>query len=127
MPYALSDKSAFASLLPAVAIVLGAVGIGRDHRVRYHWFPALLGDASYSIYLTHFLSLELVGVLWIRVFGDAASPEAAIGFAACSMIAVCAVAILAYRLIERPLLRVGHRMFVQHASIASVAHATDAR
>lgn len=115
VPYALSDRSAFASLLPAVAIVLGAVGIECDHRVRYHWFPALLGDASYSIYLTHFLSLELVRALWIRIFGNAASPEEAIGFATCSMIAVCAVAILAYRLIERPLLRVGHRMFVQHA------------
>lgn len=103
---------ALASMFPAGAILLGVVGLETDAGVRYHRLAALLGDSSYSIYLTHVFSLGLLRVIWPRVIGNNSAPGAAAAFAIVSMFVVCTVAVLTYRLIERPLLRWGQRLLL---------------
>ncbi|MEB1409556.1 acyltransferase (plasmid) [Xanthomonas campestris pv. campestris] len=77
------------------------------------WWPvsrwaAALGDASYSLYLTHVFVLSLSGRLWIAVAPTGTITMNAL-FLASSFIACCVVALLTYRFVERPLLDLGNR------------------
>jgi exopolysaccharide production protein ExoZ len=79
----------------ATSVVLGVLTLEpRIPRIR----PlALLGDASYSIYLTHLFVFGATRVIW---------KGGPYGFVVFSMAAVIAVSILSYRWIERPFLRI---------------------
>ncbi len=63
----------------------------------------MLGDASYSIYLTHIFTLGAVRLFWGKL-GIGASPLAAAIFACVAMVLVCVGAVVTYRLVEQPLL-----------------------
>jgi exopolysaccharide production protein ExoZ len=58
---------------------------------------SMLGDASYSIYLTHLFVFGVTRTIW---------KGGPIGFALFSMVAVIGVSFVSYRLIERPFLRI---------------------
>lgn len=60
----------------------------------------LLGDASYSIYLTHMFVLGAMGVIWRHIFPHA-SPPSAVLFIFIALIASPAMAWLCYRFIEQ--------------------------
>jgi exopolysaccharide production protein ExoZ len=65
-----------------------------------------LGDISYSMYLSHILTLSLLGRIWVA-FGYTGQPFlGAVGFWLAASAAVIAVSYLSYRLIERPLIHV---------------------
>jgi len=85
--------------IPAALVVAGAA-LNRGGTPRFAWPLAVLGDASYSLYLSHPFALRPLRDIWVRLIGEALPLEiylmVAIVVAACS-------AMLLYRLIERPM------------------------
>lgn len=94
--------------LPSCLIILGGVCLDKGTIGRATWkVPALLGDASYSIYLSHMFVLGAERYVW-KVFGltqDTAWHAA--GFALVGMAGVCVAGVLCYWYIEKPLLHFG--------------------
>ena len=89
-----------AQLLGSVAIVTGAVIWECQYGLPRWRALLLLGDASYSIYLVHLFAFGLTRELWKRVplhgiFGATA-------FGIVSMAMVVGIAVVTYRVIERP-------------------------
>ncbi len=86
--------------LPAALIVAGALGV--EPLLRHWRLPALLGDASYSIYLTHGIALAALknAVLFA---GGASGLTATIMFVIASCICSTVTGVAVYYLIEKPL------------------------
>ncbi len=82
---------------PAAALVLGAALLDR-HGVSASKYWVRLGDWSYSLYLTHLLSLVLVSKLW-RVLDLGLSPV----FLLIAVVFAIIIAGLTYRIVEAPL------------------------
>lgn len=87
--------------VPAALIVLGVLGA----RPLEGTWPALLlvGDASYSIYLTHLFGLTFLDIVWSRLPGVPGSALEVPVFFALSIALSLGVGIFAYRLAEQPL------------------------
>jgi exopolysaccharide production protein ExoZ len=82
-----------------VAIVLLAI-VAEEHRSGALAGLERLGDASYSIYLFHFLVIAAVGRVWLTMFGHIALwPFAAVAFVTAS-----AVGLAIHLWVERPML-----------------------
>jgi exopolysaccharide production protein ExoZ len=81
--------------MPALAITMGSLGIERSGHLPRYLILEQLGEASYSIYLTHFVLLGAVSGplhhLW--------APVAVTLF----LILACTVGWIVHRLFERPL------------------------
>jgi exopolysaccharide production protein ExoZ len=60
-----------------------------------------LGDASYSIYLTHLFTLGILRGVWTRVMP--AGPKAAVVFMAVALTVCAGIGWICYRFVERPL------------------------
>lgn len=87
--------------LPSALIVAGAVLLERAEQWPSSAVIRLLGDASYSIYLSHGMALAALVALW-QLFG----PAGAIGQATFFGVALCATTlagVLVWRWIERPI------------------------
>lgn len=94
--------------LPSLAIVVGALSLELHGGVRHHAFAHLLGDASYSIYLTHFMTLSAFGQAWRRLgLGEMTGGFWLFGIVATVVATV--IGLLAYRLVEQPLVRYFNR------------------
>lgn len=92
--------------VPALMIVTGAVFYERENCIAEIGFAKLVGDASYSIYLSHGAVLSAVGTLWHHEgLSELSAPIAFTLFMMNSLIAVLVVGIGLYWLVERPLLR----------------------
>jgi exopolysaccharide production protein ExoZ len=91
-------------VLPAAAVVLGVVVLENLRQPAYLKFPLLLGDASYSIYLSHIFTLGMARLIWGWVFTGVPSVLSAVAFGLLSLALVIVVGIAVYRFIERPLL-----------------------
>lgn len=90
--------------VPAAAVVAGALVLERTRPVPRIGIFALLGDASYSLYLVHGMVLSAVGQIFLRV----PLPTPALSFIACGTVAVGAAlvaSILVHLWVERPLLK----------------------
>ncbi len=97
-------EAKLSSMLAAALIVLGAVALERSAALPRSILWLFLGDASYSIYLSHDFALGLARFTWLR-FGPAGSTLTQVAvFATFSMVCVLIAASLTYRLLERPLL-----------------------
>lgn len=98
--------------LPAAMIVTGALALERARAVP-HW-PRLqkLGDASYSLYLSHALVLSAGVQLW-RHSGWTSGLGAQLAFSVLALALSIAVALLCYSGLERPFTRI-----LSRASIA---------
>nr|WP_281367548.1 acyltransferase [Sphingomonas chungangi] len=88
--------------IAATAVVAGMLGL--EARGRIGMIPALtlLGDASYSIYLSHVVTLSVASQAWRKLHLDHL-PGSVPLFAIVATIAAAAVGILCYRYVERPL------------------------
>jgi exopolysaccharide production protein ExoZ len=64
-----------------------------------------LGDASYSIYLSHLFTLGVLRVAWVRVFAHATLVNS-IAFMAVALIACASAGWLCYRFVESPMTRI---------------------
>lgn len=91
---------ALAQLIGSVAIVGGAVAWEHQYGLpRWKWL-LLLGDASYSIYLVHLFAFGLTRTAWKHLHSGSA-----LMFALFSAGTAIALALLTYRYIERPALK----------------------
>jgi exopolysaccharide production protein ExoZ len=97
-------QSLLANVLPSAAIVLGAVALEQSKKVARITALAFLGDASYSIYLSHVFSLGVARLTWSKFGLEKDSLMRAAGFAVYSMVAVIIGSVLVYRLVEKPML-----------------------
>jgi exopolysaccharide production protein ExoZ len=91
-----------ADFFGATSIVLGAVAWERQFGLPEWRALLLLGDASYSIYLAHTFAFRIIGEVWRHP-----RPQGAVGatlFGVVSMAAAIGLALITYRLIERPTL-----------------------
>lgn len=87
--------------LPAFLVVVGVLSLESSLKV---WrLPALLGDASYSIYLTHSVVLSTLKSAVLIVAGTL-PPLMVGGFIVAGCIASIAAGVLVYRFVETPLL-----------------------
>ncbi|VIO65770.1 hypothetical protein CI1B_08770 [Bradyrhizobium ivorense] len=89
--------------LCAALIMVGAIAAERSFRIRDIGWLRLLGDASYSIYLTHALTLFVVRRLFLRL-----PLEGVLQFASFAIFAAAAsllVGFVVYFKIERPMTR----------------------
>lgn len=92
--------------IPALMIVIAATSLERLDRVPNIKIGKLLGDASYSIYLSHLFFLFALRYAW-KLFGLVnGSAASAFGFAAAAMIVVALSGIATYLIIERRLVRI---------------------
>ena len=85
--------------LPATLIVAGAVFLERGRRLPDLKPLRWIGDASYSIYLTHVLTLPVLAVLW-----EAAGLVPSGAFIIACLLASVLGGLVTYHLVERPLL-----------------------
>ena len=84
---------------PGAAIVAGAVACERLCRGRVARFLAALGDASYAIYLTNLVAMDVAVRLW-----RALNTPLWLLIPAAFVLAI-GVGVLVYRIVERPILR----------------------
>jgi exopolysaccharide production protein ExoZ len=92
------------SVLPAATVVFAVVSLDLGNRISKSSRFELLGDASYSIYLTHIFSLGVVRVVWVEAGLARDLPLLAAAFALVSCAFAVAAAVLVYRNVELPLL-----------------------
>jgi exopolysaccharide production protein ExoZ len=89
--------------LPAALLVTGAVFKEKRQRVTIHSWWIFLGDASYSIYLTHSLIVTLLYEKWIQWgVAEKLMPDLLI---VVSLLLTAAAGCIFYKLVELPLLR----------------------
>lgn len=95
---------------PALLLVAGAVSIERRGPVPNLWPLRVLGDASYSVYLIHGLAISAA----VRLLAMAGLETPAVVFVTSITVGIAA-GLLAYRLVEKPSMRLfktglgGHR------------------
>lgn len=97
-------RTLIANVLPSAAIVLGAVALEQSRKVARIAALAFLGDASYSIYLSHVFSLGVARATWSKLGLERDTLVYAAGFAVYAMAAVIIGSVLVYRLVEKPML-----------------------
>jgi len=90
-------------------LVYCAVALEQRCAQRAHGWLVHLGDASYTIYLSHVLVLSAVGRTWIRA-GVSSEPWDNLLWAAMMLVAVVGYGLLGYRWIEKPLVDYFHRL-----------------
>lgn len=103
---AMSRNRVLAFGLPSGLILLGVVGWEIASGGRTPVWLCRIGDASYTLYLAHFLVLLVLRRLFeaVGLFTDVSAMSMA-GFMIVGLIASVVAALILYRLIERPLLR----------------------
>lgn len=103
-------------LLAATMVVAGAVFLPP---LKHNALSAL-GDASYSLYLTHAISLAAVGLLWGRLF----RPLGAIPFMLFSVAFAIGIAFLVYRKFEVPVTAALKRMSANAGATVAASRPT---
>jgi exopolysaccharide production protein ExoZ len=96
--------------IPAVLIVTAGLSLDlRGQSIAYR-FLKLMGDASYSIYLTHILTLGVLRTVWSRLGLIERDLGSAIAFLAVSVAVSVLVGIAIYYMVEVPMLRFFRRI-----------------
>ena len=92
------------ALAGSALVVLGAVALERASPIKSR-IVEFLGDASYSIYLTHVLTLGALRLAWLRVPALNGMPFEPAVFMLVGIVLSAAVGTLIYVALERPVLR----------------------
>lgn len=100
-PYPILRTILFGSA--SALVVLGMVAWERRYPDAMPRFLVLVGDSSYSLYLSHVFTLSAIGRLWHNS-GLISSPWHHVSFAATAVAASIAAGLASYFLLERPLL-----------------------
>lgn len=90
--------------LPAILLVFATLSLDKWGKFDRFRSLQLIGDASYSIYLSHILTIEVVELLWTMLSWQTETITAQLTFVVCCIAASALVGIFAYILIERPML-----------------------
>jgi peptidoglycan/LPS O-acetylase OafA/YrhL len=95
---------------PAALFIYGLVAAEAQGRVFRSGVLLFLGNASYSIYLSHQMTLSAAGQAWRRLI-DASSTSGFVGFCVTGFVAATIVGCLCYLLVERPANAFARRLF----------------
>lgn len=95
--------------VPAVLTVVACLSLESRGAVGPNRLLTLLGDASYSIYLTHILTLGVIRTVWNRLGLVEQDPLAAWIFIAAALAISSAVGVAVYFLLEAPIQRLARR------------------
>jgi peptidoglycan/LPS O-acetylase OafA/YrhL len=97
--------------LPAMLIVIGCVGCERADRFKAPALLGRIGDASYTLYLSHILVLLVLkrGAMAAGMF-DGATPLSVTVFTVIGVSVSVVASLIIYRFVERPLLQVSRRL-----------------
>ncbi|RZF60742.1 glycosyltransferase [Sphingomonas populi] len=87
--------------IPALLIVLGALYIPLDLKGSGERIARKIGDASYSIYLSHYILMSALGQLWRKILPG--GPISWIGFAVFATMTCAVFGIVVHYLLEKPL------------------------
>ncbi len=92
----------------AVIVVVSALGlersaIGKNRRTPALMLLGLVGDASYSLYLTHLFSIAVLRIGWLSLGLGTEGIIWALAFVGASLLVSVAVGIASYLALERPL------------------------
>lgn len=94
--------------IPAALIVLGTLYVPLDPKGAAERLAGLVGDASYSIYLSHYMAMSAIGQIWRRLFSPV--PISWAGFTLAGPLICALVGVMIYQWIERPMtLRLNRR------------------
>ena len=100
--------------LPALAILVPVLALERQGAARFgRGIVHYLGDASYSIYLTHLYAVVGFRVLCDRLHLHITTPFAAIVFITACMAVSVGGGCIVYQVIERPLTALARRRFLR--------------
>ena len=103
MPYPLPANRVIAFGIPALAIVAGAVGAEERGGLADWRLPHLLGNASYSVYLTQLITMAAVFAAWKKLHLDQHHVLLPV-FCLVDVGAALVGGLICYRLVERPLI-----------------------
>jgi exopolysaccharide production protein ExoZ len=103
---------------PAFLIVAGVLFMDREQPAKRVGIFQLIGDASYSIYLTQVLSLPAVGKLWQLAHFSCEGSMVAVFDASCLVVATL-VGVTVYLVIEKPCLSALRNFRTQNSSGSS--------
>jgi len=109
-PWATSQTRLPAWGLPSLMIVVGALSLEGCRAPRGKGVLELLGDASYSLYLTHIVTLGALRVFWNMAGLTKPGLLAAITFICVATLVCTAVGVAAYIGIEAPITRAAKRL-----------------
>lgn len=101
---AVTSQRVAAAGIPCAAIVALGLWLEKTGVVPTLPWLALVGDASYSLYLTHLFTLGVLRRLWPPIF-DPERPSTQLIFMAVALVVAALVAIGFYLLVERPITR----------------------
>lgn len=96
--------------LPAALLVAGVARLEHAGRVRVPRLAVILGDASYSLYLTHLFVMSIMGRLW-SALGAHGTIGSNVGFLVATFCACCVAAVIVHRVLERPLMTMGNALW----------------
>lgn len=88
--------------LPSLLVVHGAASAEMEGKLRFPKMMRKIGDASYSIYLTHVLVLSAIGRAWAQIAVPGAINHAIV--LATMVLVTLIVGLLSYRWVEVPIL-----------------------
>jgi exopolysaccharide production protein ExoZ len=94
--------------IPAIAIVAGLLCF-ENSLPKLQW-PLLLGNVSYSIYLSHIMVIAILRYLYPRFGIPTEGLMSTLGFVLTSLIIISLCGIISYLLIEKPLLNLCRRV-----------------
>ncbi|MFN0163866.1 MAG: acyltransferase family protein [Burkholderiales bacterium] len=97
------------ALVGTSMVVLGAVALERELRVQSRLLE-FLGDASYSIYLTHVFTIGALKQVWVRLPFRSDMPFEAAAFMVLAIVLSTCAGALVYLYVERPVLRFLNRV-----------------
>ena len=103
------SEATLAYLIPASLVVLATVAYETTRSDKPKRLLTLLGDASYSIYLSHPLLLGAARAFWRWAFASGEGKAMAFIFASISMMVAITGGVVVYWALERPMLNVLHK------------------
>lgn len=91
------------------AILLCCVALERRGALAAPRFLRWLGDASYTVYLSHVLVISVIGRVWLAIGPQAGAVDNLVAFSA-MLLSVIAYGWIGFKLVENPLVGLSHRM-----------------
>jgi exopolysaccharide production protein ExoZ len=99
LPYLVSP------VLASTLIVMGLLAMENHGWIIGNKIPQLLGEASYSIYLTHLFTLGIVRIAWIRLSVPTDGITAITAYFVAALTLSALLGVIVYRTVEMPLLQ----------------------
>lgn len=96
--------------LGCAMILIGALSLERNRGVGDWRLPRLIGDGSYTLYLTHLSTVVALRQIWITFHLPETGLAVTLLFAAVCLTGATAIGVAAYWVIERPIVAWGHRV-----------------